>query len=224
MKTEPTRVRSVCVWITMALIALVCSGCGQRDTTGPVEAAKKSDLDTETPQDIEGQLQLAYKHYLGAEIPLNYQKASELFLMAANGGSSEAQFALGVMHQNGQGVPINYINAAKWYTKSAMKDNPNGQYLLGLSYKEGSGVPKDNLEAFKWLDLAADHGHVAHLEARNQLALLLTPDMVAEGRRRADQFRIYELPALYKDLTEDSPEQAKQISTPPQGDGSQIKP
>ena len=223
MKTEPTRVRSVCVWITAAFFALVCTGCGQRDTTEPVDSANKSGSFTETPQDVEGQLQLAYKHYLGAEIPLNYPRAAELFIMAADGGSSEAQFALGVMHQNGQGVPINYIHAAKWYTKSAMKDNPNGQYLLGLSYKEGSGVTKDNLEAFKWLDLAADHGHVKHMEARNQLALLLTPDMVAEGRRRADQFRIYELPAIYRDASEDAPERAKQISTPPQGDGGQIK-
>lgn len=219
MKTEPTRGWSVCTWITMAVIAILCSGCGQRDTTQTAEATTQPDPETTTPQDVEEQLALAYKHYLGAELPLNYPKAAELFMKAAQGGNAEAQFALGVMHQNGQGVPINYVEAAKWYMKSARQDYPNGQYLLGLSFKEGSGVQQDYLDAFKWLDLAADHGHALHVEARDKLALLLTPDMVAEGRRRADQFRMYELPALYKKPSGDPSARAKQISTTPQGDG-----
>ena len=219
MKTKPTRGRSVCAWITMALLAVLCSGCGQKDTTESAEETVLVDSETPTPQNVEGQLALAYKHYLGAEIPLNYPKAAELFMKAAEAGNSEAQFALGVMHQNGQGVPINYVEAAKWYMKAAQQDYPNGQYLLGLSFKEGSGVQQDYLEAFKWLDLSADHGHALHVEARDKLALLLTPDMVAEGRRRADQFRMYDLPALYKKPSGDPSVRAKQISTTPQGGG-----
>jgi TPR repeat protein len=106
------------------------------------------------------------------------------------------------------------MDAAKWYGKAARQDNPNAQYLLGLFYKEGSGVAKDPAESYKWMQLAAEQGNPDHIEARKHLALLLTPDIVAEGQRRAEQFHIYELAAKNKAAAEDT--QSKQISSPSQ--------
>ena len=186
-------------------------GCGDKKPAEKDKAgAAKVDLDPKTP---EGQLELAYKYYLGTEVPVDHKRAAELFKIAAEKNNSEAQFALGVCYQNGHGVAINYLTAAQWYLKSARQDNPNGQYLMGLSFKEGSGVAKSAVESYKWLHLAAEHGNPAHIEARDQLALLLTPDLVAEGKRRAEQFRIYE--RAPQSVAESQPSPAQRKPAPP---------
>ena len=217
MKTSWKRVWHACVYLFMGLIVVGLVGCGKKKSaaTKRQESAKAA-IANGIPKDTDAQLDLAYKFYLGKEVTLNHTKAAELFKIAAEAGNSDAQFALGVMHQNGQGVPINYMDAAKWYEKAARQDNPNAQYLLGLSYKEGSGVAKNPAEAYKWMHLAAEQGNPDHIEARDHIALLLTPDIVAEGQRRAEQFHIYELAAKNKAATEDA--QAKQISILPPGE------
>jgi len=187
-----------CVWAVLYCCGLVIlfSGCGkkselkQENSAEALEPYPTAHLEPVTPAD---QLALAYKYYLGENVTANHARAATLFRKAADNGSSEAQFALGCMFQNGQGVAQNYLKAAKWYLKSAQAGNANGQYLIGLSLKEGSGVPKDPIESYKWIYLAAQQGlDKKHIEARDQLAGLLYPPMVAEGKRRADQFTMYQ--------------------------------
>jgi TPR repeat protein len=188
----------ICVWVVLCHCSLVIlfSGCGkksepkQENSAEALEPNPTPHLEPVTPAD---QLAFAYKYYLGENVTANHTRAAMLFRKAADNGSSEAQFALGCMFQNGQGVTQNYLEAAKWYLKSAQAGNANGQYLIGLSLKEGSGVPKDPIESYKWIHLAAQQGlDKKHIEARDQLAVLLTPPMVAEGKRRADQFIMYQ--------------------------------
>lgn len=177
-------------------LVILFSGCGkksepkQEDIAEAVKPIPTAHLEPVTPAD---QLALAYKYYLGENVTANHARAATLFRKAADNGSSEAQFALGCMFQNGQGVAQNYLNAAKWYLKSAQAGNANGQYLIGLSLKEGTGVPKDPIESYKWIHLAAKQGlDKKHIEARNLLNVLLSPHMVTEGKRRADQFTMYQ--------------------------------
>lgn len=218
MKTNWKRAQCACASVLLSLLLAGFIGCGTKKSAARKrQESAKAAIAKGVPKSTDAQLDLAYKFYLGKEVTLNYAKAAELFKIAAEAGSSDAQFALGVMHQNGQGVPINYMDAAKWYEKAARQDNPNAQYLLGLSYKEGSGVAKDPAEAYKWMHLAAEQGNPDHVEARNHLALLLTPDIVAEGQRRAEQFHIYELASKNKARAEDI--QNKQISIPPPEEG-----
>lgn len=146
----------------------------------------------EMPVTPAGQVALAVEYYTGEGRKVDYNKAAELFRQAANNGSTEAQFALGCMYQNGHGVAQNFMEAANWYLKSAQADNPNAQFLLGLSYKEGSGVPRDPMESYKWIYLAAEAGNTQHIAARQALEQSYSPAMIAEGRRRADQFRMYQ--------------------------------
>ena len=139
------------------------------------------------PDDKLGQ---AYDHYSGNGTPIDYARAALLFRELAEEGNAVAQFSLGAMFQNGLGVPQNYMEAVKWYQKSAMGNHPDGQYLLGLALKEGSGVPRDRIEAFKWLQLAAE-GDKKYIESRDELALLLPAEMMAEGKRRAEEHHQY---------------------------------
>ncbi|MBO60721.1 MAG: hypothetical protein CMO63_01945 [Verrucomicrobiales bacterium] len=215
MKTSFKRAARAAVISVVIFCVIGQLACGKKeatatdgDSTALTKPAQK------TPTDTEGRIKLAYEYYRKQD----FKKAAELFLKAASKGNPEAQFALGVMHQNGQGVPINFMEAAKWYEKSARQDNPLAQHLIGLAYKEGSGVPKDPAEAYKWLHLAAEHGLPEHQEARDYFATLITPDLVAEGLRRAEQFHMYELAALRKAR---EAEQAKQVSTPP-GNGQAV--
>jgi len=183
----------------ISLTLLLCS-CGKDSPESKSEnknpnAAQptplpEASLDPVTPED---QLDLGYKYLLGEEIAADHKKAAKLFRKAAENGNSNAQFALGCLYQNGQGVEINYREAVKWYLKAAQAGNAYGQFLMGLSLKDGSGVPKDPTESFKWIHLAAEQKVEAeHIEVRDQLLLILTPSMIEEAKRRADQFLLYQ--------------------------------
>ena len=124
----------------------------------------------------------------GLGVSQNYKVAVKWFKLAANQGYADAQSNLGGMYYSGLGVDRDYKSALKWFGLSAKQGYADSQFLLGLSYRDGTGVIKDSLEAYKWLHLAAEQGDFEHIEARDSLALFLTPDMVAEGRRRADEF------------------------------------
>jgi len=177
--------------------SLLTLGCGggddAADDNGSASALPPLPEVSNEPVTTEDVMALAYKLYLGEGTELDHPRAARLFHKAAANGNSDAQFALGCMYQNGQGVDQNYMTAAKWYLKSAQSGNANGQYFIGLSFKEGSGVPKDPVESYKWIHLAAEQRvKQEHVDARDQLALLLTPDILAEGKRRADQYLLYQ--------------------------------
>ena len=191
--------RMYSIWGAGLLISsgLIFSGCGGKEETDSGDEARSKIIQPDPkPEDMPvtpaGQVALAVEYYTGKGRKVDYTKAADLFRQAANNGSSEAQFALGCMYQNGHGVTQNFMEAADWYLKSAQADNPNAQFLLGLSYKEGSGVPRDPMESYKWISLAAEAGNTQHVAARQALEQSYTPAMIAEGRRRADQFRMYQ--------------------------------
>ena len=197
MKNAPANNGFVWVFLFSFALAISFSGCGNNPETKPEQSAAAvfaplptTSLDPVTPED---QLELGYKYLLGKGVAVNHTKAAGLFRKSAENGSSDAQFALGCMYQNGNGVKLNYRESAKWYLKSAQAGNAYGQYLFGLSLKDGSGVPKDPIESFKWIHLAAEQRlEKEHIEARDQLSLILTPSMLTEGKRRADQFLMYQ--------------------------------
>ena len=186
-------------FLLMLVSVAICSGgagCSNKQKTTrakqPRQAAKQKTPPKEIPVTPAGQLDLAIKYFTGEGKTQNHEKAVKYFKMAADNGSHEAQFALGCMYQNGHGVAQNFMEATNWYLKAAQADNPNAQFLLGLSYKEGSGVPRDPLECYKWIYLAAEAGNTLHIATRQQLEQAYSPPMINEGRRRADQFRLYQ--------------------------------
>jgi len=183
--------RLIFALLALALIlgAAGCSKSKVRTEAKAIAAAEAAEAESTraNPDDKLGQ---AYDHFSGNGTPIDYEKAALLFRELAEKGNAAAQFSLGAMFQNGMGVPQNYIEAVKWYQKSAMGNHPDGQYLLGLALKEGSGIPRDRIEAFKWLQLAAE-GDKRYTESRDELALLLPAEMVAEGKRRAEEHLQY---------------------------------
>lgn len=189
-ETKPKTVNALtifrgCLWpLCILVIALALPGCSKKS-----EAIQSQMVEVpEETEDSETQLAIGYRYYLGEGVKQDFTKAADWFYQAAVQGNADAQFALGSLHQNGQGVPQNFIESTSWYRKSAEQGHANGQYLLGLAHREGSGVEKNTVEAYKWLSLAADQGDVDHITARDTLAKIMRPDLIAEAKRRAEQF------------------------------------
>lgn len=72
----------------------------------------------------------------------DYDKALELFLVAAKQGSPLAEARIAYMYQTGTGVTQDYSEAFKWNLKAANNGELQAQYNLALMYKDGLGTEK----------------------------------------------------------------------------------
>ena len=78
----------------------------------------------------------------------------------------------------------------KWYRKAAEQNNAAAQYNLGICYYLAAAGTEDWVEVYKWLLLAARQGdeapkeHMTFLESK-----LLTPEQIAQGQKRAREFK-----------------------------------
>lgn len=104
----------------------------------------------------------------------------------AEEGEPRAQFDLGLMYDKGQGVRQDDQEALRWYRMAAEQGEPRAQYNLGLMYANGQGVAQDYVEAFFWINLAAAQGDKQALDARDYLDDKMTPEQIAEAKRRTE--------------------------------------
>jgi TPR repeat protein len=106
-----------------------------------------------------------------------------------------AQYNLGAMYAKGVGVPKNEGESIKWYQKAvanwrngAEHDDVESQLWLGVMHRQGSGVPKDSVEAYKWFVLSSAEPRRYGVACRDQIVRQMTPEEIAEGKKRADAF------------------------------------
>jgi len=77
-------------------------------------------------------------------------------------------------------------DAVTLLTKAAGKEDPRAYYRLGQLNAAGDGpIPQDLIKAHAWYNLAAARGLEQAVEQRDVVALLLSPDQVAEAQARA---------------------------------------
>ena len=118
------------------------------------------------------------------------QKPIEEVKAKAEAGDAESQVELGLRYDKGAGVVKDHAEAAKWYRKAAEQNDAAAQYNLGICYERGDGVGEDWVEAYKWLLLATRQGVEAPKEHMTVLeSKLLTPEQVAQGQKRAREFK-----------------------------------
>jgi peptidoglycan hydrolase-like protein with peptidoglycan-binding domain len=65
----------------------------------------------------------------------------------------------------------------------------DAQYMLGYLYGVGRGTPQSYVDAHKWFNLAASRGRPGAVEARDDVARLMTPEQIAEAQRQARAWR-----------------------------------
>ena len=86
--------------------------------------------------------------------------------------------------------------AVRWYRKAANQRHPMAQANLGVMYEHGHGVPQDFVQAQMWFILSASFFLASEAKSRSiviknrdQLAMKMTSDQVAEARRLAREWR-----------------------------------
>lgn len=107
----------------------------------------------------------------------------------AEQGDARAQFSFGLLYENGDGVPRDYAKARQWYEKAAAQGDAKAQLYLGLQSSFGQGVPMDAVEAYMWYSLAAENGNMHAPGYRTDLARQMTPAQIAEGQKRAREWK-----------------------------------
>lgn len=111
-----------------------------------------------TPRTPEEQFELGNKYYNGDGVEQNYQKAVQLYELAANAGHAWAQYSLGFCYCYGLGVTQNYELAVSLFRKACKEDIAWAQHELGKCYFNGWGVEQDRSEAVKLYRYAAEQG------------------------------------------------------------------
>ena len=82
-----------------------------------------------------------------------------------------------------------YQTAARLWYALANSGDAAAQYNLGRLYAQGEGVPRDMPEAYKWFALSRAAGRSEGNVALGKIARTMTAAQIAEGQRRAEQWR-----------------------------------
>jgi len=132
----------------------------------------------------------------GAGVEKNEAEAVKWFREAAEQNMAQAQASLGVCYATGQGVARDDVAAAKWFRQAAGQNCAPGQYNLAVCYRDGQGMKRDEVEAYKWLLLAGAQGNEGARSDMTRLERQLTREQLAEGQRRAADFKPVAIPTL----------------------------
>lgn len=107
----------------------------------------------------EAQLNLAKLYESGNGVPVNKEKAFELYKKAAFQNNEEAQYKIGLCYEYGRGIQKNERLAVEWYQKSANRGFEEACIRLGDCYHYGKGVEKNDSKAMEFYQKAANNGY-----------------------------------------------------------------
>lgn len=106
---------------------------------------------------------------------------------AAERNHAQAQAELGTMYRLGRGVAEDPKEAARWLTAAAQSGVGVAQLAIGRMYRDGSGVERDLVEAYAWFSAAGSNSVMDGFAYREDVAKQMSPEQIAEGKRRAAQ-------------------------------------
>ena len=135
---------------------------------------------------------LGQKYLHGRGVDQSYQRAKELFELAASQGDATAQYALGLMYREGRVMDQSYERAAEYYEAAARQGHANAQCGLGALYVQGQGVEQSIEKARAlWLK-AAEQGEELAIKSLQQLDEIegrLTPSFIPKPFECATCYR-----------------------------------
>ena len=162
----------------------------------PEKPAGETTETTETKAghgDAEAQFSLGIK-FAREGTAQDYPQAAQWYLKAADQSHSLAQFNLAIMYATGQGVARDEVKSMSWMQKAADLGDAGAQYHVGMKLHRASlgglpeAAPESRIQAYKWLQLAAAQGYRGSEAAWAFVALNMTREDVADGRRRIAAF------------------------------------
>jgi TPR repeat protein len=83
----------------------------------------------------------------------------------------------------------NFGGALRYWGPLAQRGNGAAQFNVGRMYARGEGVSRDLPEAYKWFTLAAMAGRPEGERARHAVSRDMSTAQMAEGMRRAEEWR-----------------------------------
>ena len=125
----------------------------------------------------------------GQGVPKDDAQARQWYEKSANQEHADAQVNLGSLYDYGRGGPQDFKMAVRWYSRSANQGNELAQRRLGLLYERGDGVPKDYVQAYMWYKLGAANGGKSGAIMRDELAIRMTSDQLAEANKLAREWK-----------------------------------
>ena len=138
--------------------------------------------------DPRGQYALAVMYDLGEGVAQNSKEAVKYYWLAAEQGFADAQNNLGVAYDQGEGVDKDFKEAMKWYLLAAERGNRDAPNNIGVLHMIGFGVPRSFVKAHTWFTIAGARDSEA-IRNKNFVAKKLTPEQLAESKRRADEWQ-----------------------------------
>lgn len=101
---------------------------------------------------------LGNRYFNGAGVERDYQRANELYRLAANAGVPEAQSNLAYSYWNGEGVDVDDAEAMRLAQMAADQGNAIGMRLVALGHYHGRGFAQDRAQAAQLWAAAANLG------------------------------------------------------------------
>jgi hypothetical protein len=127
------------------------------------------------------QSMLAAKYAQGNGVEQSYQRARELFELAASQGDACSLNHLGRMYFQGEGVEKSVERAKEYVVAAAGQGYADAQYYLGMLYIAGDSVQQSNERAREWWVKSAEQGcepAIANLQKLDKQEKRTTPSFV----------------------------------------------
>jgi TPR repeat protein len=102
---------------------------------------------------------LAERYYFGHQVPLDHNKAMELYEVTGAAGYKTAMGNVCELSMYGENVKVDYSKALFWCTHAANRGNSHAQTLLTELYMNGYGTDQDYFKALELAKIAGANGH-----------------------------------------------------------------
>jgi TPR repeat protein len=135
------------------------------------------------------QAQLGNAYFYSQYVERDDAKAIAWWRRAAEAGHVDAQFRLGYAAETGRVTASGQREAVEWYRMAAARGHALALNNLGLHYRDGRGVERDPVAAFMYLRVAEQRGFKGAAEHRDKIARFMTAEQIAEGDRRAADWK-----------------------------------
>lgn len=137
--------------------------------------------------DAEAQYRMGMMARFGWGVDKDAATAARWLDEAAKQNHPQAQAELGTMYRLGRGVPEDAKRAAQLLTAAATAGVGIAQLSIGRMYRDGAGVDRDLIEAYAWFTAAGENSVMDGFAYRAEIAKQMSPEQIAEGKRRGAQ-------------------------------------
>jgi hypothetical protein len=117
-----------------------------------------------------------------------------LLVYCATGGDCSVKFGSSNSVKTPSLSEIRSEGPTTW--QRANEGNAAAQKEMGVRYQSGDWVVQDDEQADMWFTLAADGGNHEAAVLRDELEKRMTPEQIAEARKRAQEWKPTTAPAI----------------------------